>query len=44
MRHLPEASIGFFLFLLGFWIEVSLQTLSTGSGAAIHGAGQKFRP
>lgn len=43
MLHLPEASIRLFVFLLGFWIEVSLRTLPAGSGAAIHSAGQKLQ-
>lgn len=43
MLHLPEASIRLFMFLLGFWIEVSLRTLPVGSGAAIHSAGQKLQ-
>lgn len=41
--HLPEASIRLFVFLLGFWIEVSLRTLPAGSGATIHSAGQKLQ-
>lgn len=48
MLHLPEASIRLrlFMFLFGFWIEVSevsLRTLPAGSGAAIHSAGQKLQ-
>lgn len=43
MLHLPEASIRLFMFLLGFWIEVSLRTLPAGSRAAIHSAGQKLQ-